>query len=140
MSFDLLNAAKYSCSTFFGEVWVNSKTFKMTSIIWRWRSLQYLFNVSIGSLQWIYCFFRMYRISERMCLVTVRIKLTAYNKRLVNPYVSIQIEKKIEILYDLKLKKNPLDNHQMAILLVLSKVSQDKILYHSKRGGRLYFL
>lgn len=47
----------------------------------------------------------MYRISERMCLVTVRIKLTAYNKRLVNPYVSIQIEKKIEILYDLKLKK-----------------------------------
>lgn len=82
----------------------------------------------------------MYRISERMCLVTVRIKLTAYNKRLVNPYVSIQIEKKIEILYDLKFKKNPLDNHQMAILLVLSKVSQDKILYHSKRGGRLYFL
>lgn len=82
----------------------------------------------------------MYRISERMCLVTVRIKLTAYNKRLVNPYVSIQIEKKIEILYDLKLKKKPLDNHQMAILLVLSKVSQDKILYHSKRGGRLYFL
>lgn len=47
----------------------------------------------------------MYRISERICLVTVRIKLTAYNKRLVNPYVSIQIEKKIEILYDLKLKK-----------------------------------
>lgn len=43
-----------------------------------------------------------------MCLVTVRIKLTAYNKRLVNPYVSIQIEKKIEILYDLKfLKKKP---------------------------------
>lgn len=83
----------------------------------------------------------MYRISERMCLVTVRIKLTAYNKRLVNPYVSIQIEKKIEILYDLKfLKKNPLDNHQMAILLVLSKVSQGKISYHSKRGGRLYFL
>lgn len=40
-----------------------------------------------------------------MCLVTVRIKLTAYNKRLVNPYVSIQIEKKIEILYDLKFKK-----------------------------------
>lgn len=38
------------------------------------------------------------------------------------------------------LKKKPLDNHQMAILLVLSKVSQDKILYHSKRGGRLYFL
>lgn len=76
-----------------------------------------------------------------MCLVTVRIKLTAYNKRLVNPYVSIQIEKKIEILYDLKfLKKNPLDNHQMAILLVLSKVSQGKISYHSKRGGRLYFL
>lgn len=37
-------------------------------------------------------------------------------------------------------KKHPLDNHQMAILLVLSKVSQDKILYHSKRGGRLYFL
>lgn len=62
-----------------------------------------------------------------MCLVTVRIKLTAYNKRLVNPYVSIQIEKKIEILYDLKFKKEkPLDNHQMAILLVLSKVSQDK--------------
>lgn len=29
-------------------------------------------------------------------------------------------------------KKNPLENHQMAILLVLSKVSQDKILYHSK--------
>lgn len=49
----------------------------------------------------------MYRISERMCLVTVRKKLTAYNKRLVNPYVSIQIEKKIEILYDLKLKKKP---------------------------------
>lgn len=73
----------------------------------------------------------MYRISERMCLVTVRIKLTAYNKRLVNPYVSIQIEKKIEILYDSKFKKTPLDNHQMAILLVLSKVSQDKILYHS---------
>lgn len=73
----------------------------------------------------------MYRISERMCLVTVRIKLTAYNKRLVNPYVSIQIEKKIEILYDLKFKKNPLDNHQMAILLVLSKVAHDKILYHS---------
>lgn len=73
----------------------------------------------------------MYRISERMCLVTVRIKLTAYNKRLVNPYVSIQIEKKIKILFDLKFKKNPLDNHQMAILLVLSKVSQDKILYHS---------
>lgn len=74
----------------------------------------------------------MYRISERMCLVTVRIKLTAYNKRLVYPYVSIQIEKKIEILYDLKLKKTkPLENHQMAILLVLSKVSQDKILYHS---------
>lgn len=47
----------------------------------------------------------MYRISERMCLVTVRIKLTAYNKRLVNPYVSIQIEKKIEILHDLKFKK-----------------------------------
>lgn len=40
-----------------------------------------------------------------MCLVTVRIKLTAYNKRLVYPYVSIQIEKKIEILYDLKFKK-----------------------------------
>lgn len=40
-----------------------------------------------------------------MCLVTVRIKLTAYNKRLVNPYVSIQIEEKIEILYDLKFKK-----------------------------------
>lgn len=75
-----------------------------------------------------------------MCLVTVRIKLTAYNKRLVNPYVSIQIEKKIEILYDLKFKKNPLDNHQMAILFVLSKVAHDKILYHSKRGGRLYFL
>lgn len=76
-----------------------------------------------------------------MCLVTVRIKLTAYNKRLVNPYVSIQIEKKIEILYDLKFKKkNPQDNHQMAILLVLSKVAHDKILYHSKRGGRLYFL
>lgn len=73
----------------------------------------------------------MYRISERMCLVTVRIKLTAYNKRLVNPYVSIQIEKKIKILFDLKFKKNPLDNHQMAILLVLSKVSHDKILYHS---------
>lgn len=73
----------------------------------------------------------MYRISERICLVTVRIKLTAYNKRLVNPYVSIQIEKKIEILYDSKFKKNPLDNHQMAILLVLSKVSHDKILYHS---------
>lgn len=82
----------------------------------------------------------MYRISERMCLVTVRIKLTAYNKRLVNPYVSIQIEKKIEILYDLKFRKKPLDNHQMAILLVLCKVSHDKILYHSKRGGRLYFL
>lgn len=47
----------------------------------------------------------MYRISERICLVTVRIKLTAYNKRLVNPYVSIQIEKKIEILYDLKFRK-----------------------------------
>lgn len=73
----------------------------------------------------------MYRISERMCLVTVRIKLTAYNKRLVYPYVSIQIEKKIEILYDLKFKKKPLDNHQMAILLVLSKVAHDKILYHS---------
>lgn len=73
----------------------------------------------------------MYRISERMCLVTVRIKLTAYNKRLVNPYVSIQIEKKIKILFDLKFKKNPLDNHQMAILLVLSKVAHDKILYHS---------
>lgn len=66
-----------------------------------------------------------------MCLVTVRIKLTAYNKRLVNPYVSIQIEKKIKILFDLKFKKNPLDNHQMAILLVLSKVAHDKILYHS---------
>lgn len=38
------------------------------------------------------------------------------------------------------LKKTPLDNHQMAILLVLSKVSQDKILYHSKRGGPVYFL
>lgn len=75
-----------------------------------------------------------------MCLVTVRIKLTAYNKRLVNPYVSIQIEKKIEILYDLKFRKKPLDNHQMAILLVLCKVSHDKILYHSKRRGRLYFL
>lgn len=73
----------------------------------------------------------MYRIPERMCLVTVRIKLTAYNKRLVNPYVSIQIEKKIKILFDLKFKKNPLDNHQMAILLVLSKVAHDKILYHS---------
>lgn len=82
----------------------------------------------------------MYRISERMCLVTVRIKLTAYDKRLVNPYVSIQIEKKIKILFDLKFKKTPLDNHQMAILLVLSKVAHDKILYHSKRGGRLYFL
>lgn len=82
----------------------------------------------------------MYRISERMCLVTVRIKLTAYNKRLVNPYVSIQIEKKIEILYDLKFRKKTLDNHQMAILLVLCKVSHDKILYHSKRRGRLYFL
>lgn len=42
-----------------------------------------------------------------MCHVTVRKKLTAYNKRLVNPYVSIQIEKKIEILYDLKFKKKP---------------------------------
>lgn len=73
----------------------------------------------------------MYRISERMCLVTVRIKLTAYNKRLVNPYVSIQIEKKIKILFDLKFKKKPLENHQMAILLVLSKVAHDKILYHS---------
>lgn len=73
----------------------------------------------------------MYRISERMCLVTVRIKLTACNKRLVNPYVSIQIEKKIKILFDLKFKKKPLDNHQMAILLVLSKVAHDKILYHS---------
>lgn len=28
-------------------------------------------------------------------------------------------------------KKKPLDNHQMAILLVLSKVAHDKILYHS---------
>lgn len=37
---------------------------------------------------------------HRVCLVTVRLKLTAY-KRSVNPYVSIQIEKKIEILYDL---------------------------------------
>lgn len=43
------------------------------------------------------------------------------------------------MIWNLK-KKNPLDNHQMAILLVLSKVAHDKILYHSKRGGRLYFL
>lgn len=28
-------------------------------------------------------------------------------------------------------KKKPLENHQMAILLVLSKVFHDKILYHS---------
>lgn len=55
--------------------------------------------------------------------VTVRIKLTAY-KRSVNPYVSIQIEKKIEILYDLYFWKETLDNQQMAILLVLSKNSQ----------------
>lgn len=35
------------------------------------------------------------------------------------------------MIWNLKKNKNPLDNHQMAILLVLSKVSQDKILYHS---------